>query len=138
MEQLPPGAFLRRDRGEALFVTDAPRRGVVPDLRAIDFLSDEAGGLLYLTPGPAWLLRLSAAHPDPPDHLCRTLYRLEGPIPREVLTLFAMGLKSLDGGPPDPRFDRQLRQMAALALREHRPMGGLYACGIVRFMGCCS
>ena len=104
---LPEGAFLRRDRGEALFVTDAPR--VAPGanwpsvLARAGFLAAERGGLLCLTPGSAWLTRLEDACPAPPDALCRGLFRFAGrEIEAESLALFAAGARVLDGDRPQP------------------------------------
>ena len=128
---LPEGAFLRRDRGDALFVTDAPRRGTVPDGAAMGFICDMKDGLARLTPGPEWLERLEARHPDPPDPLCASLRRFHGPPDRDTLRLFAAGAKLLDGAPNDPTYARRVRQAAAVALREHRGGGGLYACGLI-------
>ena len=130
---LPWGAFLKRDRGSALFVTDAPRRGACPDWSSVGFLAREADGLACLTPDAGWLAQLEARWPEPPDLMCAQLRRGSGPVDGQVLELFAMGLKILDGGPFDPAFDRRLRQLAAVTLREQRARGGLYACGLVRY-----
>ena len=130
---LPKGAFLRRDRGEALFVTDAPRRGGCPDWGALGFECEVSAGLAHLTPGKVWVIELEALYPEPPDFLCQTLRR-GGEIDGEALSLFSMGLKRLDGAARDREYDKRLRQMAAVRLREHGSMGGLYACGIIHFM----
>ena len=137
---LPKGAFLRRDRGEALFVTDAPR--LSPDgpwrsaLPAAGFLTRERDGLLWLIPGPEWLTRLEEAHPAPPDEFCQGFARFSGrEIEPESLALFALGARVLDGGANDGRFDKRLRQRAAECLRIHpnpiHPGGGLYACALL-------
>ena len=139
---LPEGAFLRRDRGEALFVTDAPR--VAPGanwpsvLARAGFLAAERGGLLCLTPGSAWLTRLEDACPAPPDALCRGLFRFAGrEIEAESLALFAAGARVLDGDADDGRFERRLRQRAAACLRAQNPAshgGGLYACALLNHL----
>lgn len=126
---LPKGAFLRRDRGDALYVTDAPRRGAEIDWGAAGFLCREEGGLACLTPGPAWLERLAARYPEPPDFLCASLRRVDGDPDEATLRLFARIMKALDGGPVDPNCEKALRQRAAVCLREKRG-GGLYACGV--------
>lgn len=131
---LPEGAFLRRDRGAALYVTDAPRRGGTADWRSAGFLCREAGGLLRLTPDDRWLRRLEALYPEPPDPLCAALKRFSGPVDPEVLRLFARGVKPLDGGADDPLYDRALRRRAALCLRTHDPGGGLYACALLNHL----
>jgi len=127
---LPGGAFLRRDRGAALYVANAP--GI--DWAAAGFLCREAGNLAFLTPGPVWLYRLEARFPQPPDRLCASFRRFRGEPDPEALGLFAAGAKALDGGSCDARYDQRLRQRAAVCLREHLPGGGLYACALVRYL----
>ena len=132
---LPEGAFLRRDRGEALFVTDAPR--VAPGanwpsvLARAGFLAAERGGLLCLTPDSAWHTRLEDACPAPPDALCRGLFCFAGrEIEAESLALFAAGARVLG-------FERRLRQRAAACLRTQNPAshgGGLYACALLNHL----
>ena len=139
---LPEGAFLRRDRGDALFVSDAPRINSHTDWSARLF---EAGfycagaGLLRLWPAEVWLTRLEAASPDPPDDLCRSLFRFRGRSPDgESLKLYTFGMRCLDGADGAARFDRQLRQRAAACLRlnamdpsDPTSGGGLYACALL-------
>ena len=96
------------------------------------------GGLLYLTPGPAWLADLEARFPAPPDAFCETLARFRGMRPEpESLALFALAIKRIDGAADDGRFERQLRQRAAECLRLNANDatshgGGLYACALAR------
>ena len=139
---LSEGAFLRRDRGDALFVTDAPRldAGVSwrEALARAGFLVEESGTLARITPGPAWLKALEAEHPVPPDELCRSLVRFAGRAPDDAsLRLFALGARLLDGESDDGRFERALRRRAAECLRlnanQTEPCGGgLYACALIR------
>ena len=141
---LPDGAFLRRDRGDGLFVTDAPRLapgGDWPDrLAAAGFCCRVNGGLARLRPGAGWLRRLEEDRPEPPDDLCAGLLRFRGlAAEEESLALFALGARALDaGGDPAP-YDRLLRRRAAACLRLNRmnpldPLrgGGLYACALLR------
>ena len=140
---LPEGAFLRRDRGDALFVTDAPRFSAPTDwaarLSGAGFLCADSGGLLRLRPAEVWLTRLEADCPDPPNALCRSLLRFRGLSPDgESMKLFALGIRCLDGGDGAARFDRQLRQRAATCLRlnamnpnDPTRGGGLYACALL-------
>lgn len=140
---LPPEAFLRRDRGEALFVTDAPALRPQTDwaaaLAGAGFDCARAGNLLRLWPGAMWLIRLERACPQPPDALSRSLARFLGLAPeRESLDLFALGARALDGGEGGGAYDRRLRRRAAECLRLNRitpiePIrgGGLYACALL-------
>lgn len=132
--RLPEGAFLRRDRGDALFVTDAPLRGGSVDWAAAGFICRENEGLARLTPSAIWLQRLESLCPEPPGPLCRSFRRFSGPPDDVALTLFARAMKRLDGGERDPRYARDLRQRAAVCLREHIPGGGLYACALANYM----
>ena len=140
---LPEGAFLRRDRGDALFVTDAPRIDSRMDWAArlsdAGFYCAGNGRLLRLWPAEVWLTRLEAACPVPPDALCRSLSRFRGHSPDgESLKLYAFGMRCLDGGDGAAHFDRQLRQRAAACLRlnamnppDPTRGGGLYACALL-------
>ena len=140
---LPEEAFLRRDRGDALFVTDAPRFSARMDwaglLSEAGFHCAGSGGLLRLWPAGIWLSRLEASRPDPPDDLCQSLFRFRGRSPDcESLKLYALGMRCLDGGDGAASFDRQLRQRAAACLRlnamnpeEPTRGGGLYACALL-------
>ena len=140
---LPERAFLRRVRGDALFVTDAhridPRMDWTVTLAEAGFYCTRGDGLLRLWPAESWLTRLEAACPDPPDDLCRSLFRFRGISPDgDSLKLFALGVRCLDGGEGAARFDRQLRQRAATCLRlnalnpqEPPRGGGLYACALL-------
>ena len=135
---LPEGAMLRRDRGDALFVTDAPSRADggnwASRLAEAGFIVRADGNLAHLTPGHAWVTRLEADWPEPPDSLSATLIRYKGLSPDgSVLSLIAVGLRALDGGQEGHAYDRLLRQRAALCLRapDRYPPGGLYACALI-------
>ncbi len=140
---LPRGAFLRRDRGGALFVTDAPRLAPGGDwtraLIAAGFRCEAQSGLIRLWPDAGWLVRLEAGCPDPPDALCEGLVRFRGLAPEaESLALFARGARALEAREGGAAFERALRQRAAACLRLNRtepdkPIrgGGLYACALL-------
>lgn len=130
-EALPERAFLRRDRGDALFVSDAPRWGAFDVPECFDY--EVRDGLLRLWPSPACVAAFAARHPDPPDFFCETLKRFcSQPVEAADLRLFAQGLRFLDGAADAGDFERRLRQRAAVCLRDpaRRP-GGLYACGLL-------
>ena len=124
---IPEAAFLRRDRGDGLYVTDAPRRGFsgeIPGLRA-----EIAGGIARLFPKEEIL----DACDFPPDELAESLTRFRNlPATGESLALFTEGLKLLEV--PDETgylaYDKKIRQAAAVALRTNGG-GGLYACARV-------
>ena len=97
----------------------------------------------FLTPGAAWLSRLEAEYPQPPDFFSATLVRFAGLDPDdEELVLFARGVRALEGEAND--FERRLRQRAAAALRAATALrhgndmtdvgGGLYACALIRYL----
>lgn len=134
MALLPPGAFLRRDRGGALYVTDAPRFGGQVDWSLAGFRHVEGDGVDHLAPAGRWIHKLEALYPEPPDPLCAEFRRFSGPPMLDALWLFARGMKALDGGTDDPGYARALRQLAAVCLRKHLPGGGLYACALVNHM----
>lgn len=131
---LPERAFLRRDRGEALFISNAPAMGFQGS--AIEgFELRIEGKLMRILPDEGWLRRAEDA--PPPDFFAESLLRFRGQeIGRGALLLFAQGLKLLDGDVCAPEseisaFDRALRQRAALALRGGCGGGGLYALAIL-------
>lgn len=132
---LPERAFLRRDRGDALFITNAPMLSdadvLVRQLQTRGFTGIPAGGLLRIRPGQALVaqLELDCA---PPDYFCQTLSRFRGRTPSDrSLELFARGVQLLECADPDRvrEYIRQTRQLAALCLR--KPQGGAYACALI-------
>ena len=130
---LPERAFLRRDRGDALFISNAPAfEPEIPDIPG--FILERAGGLMRILPDESWLA--AAEEKAPPDQLSASLIRFRGMEPgAEGLQLFARGMKLLDMGGAAPEneidaYDRALRQRAALALRGGCG-GGLYGASIL-------
>jgi hypothetical protein len=130
---LPEKAFLRRDRGDALFISNAPVFD--PGICSIPgFRLEMQGRLMRILPDESWIDRLEEN--DPSDHLSRSLLRFRGKAAdTENLKLFARGCKLLD----DPAaavqsdlndYDRALRQSAAIALRGGCG-GALYACALM-------
>lgn len=133
---LPDGAFLRRDRGDGLLITNAPAIGAFPD-SIPDFLSERCGNLARILPDVHWIDRLESVYTEPPNYFCKTLLRFRGQSAnRENLMLFAQGLKLQDAGssaaPSEYRaYERALRQRCAAALRGGAYSGGLYACALL-------
>ncbi|MGI6239931.1 MAG: hypothetical protein ACOYI5_09945 [Christensenellales bacterium] len=114
MASLPAGAFLRRDRGGALYVTDAPRFGA---WRAPDgFHARIEGQIAKLYPEPALFTDCAFE----PDALSEELARFRGaPADDAMLALLISGVKLLEA--PDAAgliaYDRRIRQAAAVAMR---------------------
>lgn len=121
---LPQGAFLRRDRGDALYITDAPRLGWTGPLSG--FSVEIRGPLARISP----LAGTMACCDYAPDRLARELSGMKGTSP-EALGLFIECLKCVEA--PDigayGRCDRKLRQAAAKGLRAGGGEG-LYYCAL--------
>lgn len=131
---LPERAFLKRDRGDALLITNAPALGFAPD-KLPSCIVEMRGALLCILPDAQWVAEYEAAIPEPPDHLSRTLLFFRGvEADLDNLRLFARIAKLMDAQPSPGEIescDRALRNRAALALRGGCG-GGLYACACVR------
>ena len=131
---LPERAFLKRDRGDALLISNAPAFGCTPE-RLPGCIVENRGMLLCILPDAQWIAEYEAAIPEPPDHLSRTLLRFRGvEADLDNLRLFAWCAKLMDAQPSPGEIeacDRALRNRAALALRGGCG-GGLYACACVR------
>ena len=131
---LPERAFLKRDRGDALLITNAPALGCAPEVLP-GCIVETCGTLLRILPDADWVAAYEARIPEPPDHLSRTLLRFRGiEADMDNLHLFARIAKLLDAQPSPGEIeacDRALRNRAALALRGSCG-GGLYACACVR------
>ena len=131
---LPERAFLKRDRGDALQITNAPAFGFSPECLPGCIL-ERRGPLLRILPDAQWVADFEAAIPEPPDHLSRTLMRFRSvEADLDNLRLFARIAKLMDAQPSPGEIeacDRALRKRAALALRGGCG-GGLYACACVR------
>ncbi|MGN0183982.1 MAG: hypothetical protein ACI4AL_02595 [Aristaeellaceae bacterium] len=131
---LPERAFLKRDRGDALLISNAPALGFSPE-QLPGCIVKNRGMLLCILPDAQWVAEYEAAIPEPPDHLSRTLLFLRGvDADLDNLHLFARIAKLMDAQPSPGEIeacDRALRNRAALALRGGCG-GGLYACACVR------
>lgn len=132
---LPERAFLRRARGEGLFVTDAPRHtgeDLCPLLTALHFICEERNGCLTLLPDATVLSGFEQLHPAAPDFFCGTLLRFRTEPPSdEALRLFAAGVRLLEASTEDERrlYVRRAHSLAAISLRTGQ--GGVYACALI-------
>lgn len=131
---LPERAFLKRDRGDALLISNAPALGFSPE-NLPGCIVEMRGMLLCVLPDAQWVADFEATVPEPPDHLRRSLLRFRGvEADLDNLHLFARIAKLMDARPSPGEIeacDRALRNRAALALRGGCG-GGLYACACVR------
>lgn len=129
---LPPRAFLRLDRNDYLFVTNAPV--FEPSLSEIPgFIAHRRGSLLCLLPDASWVMRLERKKLLSPDWLCQSLLRFRNEKPDlDNLKLFARCVRAADNPlPEEMAFCRQaVGQRAAVALRGGCS-GGLYACALL-------
>lgn len=133
---LPPQAFLKRDRGSGLFITNAPI--FAPSLERIpDFHLEKQGTLWRILPDRRWLDLLEHRFPEAPNFFCKTFIRFRGIAPKEKsLRLFAQIAKLCDAGASADEADlsaceRLLRSRCAEALRGENDGGGLYAAALL-------
>ena len=121
---LPQGASLRRDRGGALYITDAPRLGWTGTLSG--FSVEICGPLAKISPLCGTMARCDYA----PDRLAREISGMKG-ASKEALEIFIECMKCAEA--PDSgaygRCDRKLRQSAAKELRAGGGEG-LYYCAL--------
>lgn len=121
---MPEGAFLRRDRGDALYITNAPAKGWNGPPEG--FRAEINGATARLFPTAA----LMEACDLEPDRLAYELRPFRG-ASDEALKLFAACVKCAEN-PEEAVYmkcDRMLRQSAAKALREGGGEG-LYYCAL--------
>lgn len=131
---LPERAFLRRDREDALYVTDAPRFADAQALREAlaerGFLCEMRGERMAIFSDAARLTELEARC-SPPDFFCASLEKLRALAPStEALKLFAVGVRLLEHS-ERLTYSRRARQLAAVCLRTRS--GGAYACALIDF-----
>ena len=123
---LPARAFLRRDRGDALYITDAPRHGFAGEIAGLRAETEGGIARLYLKE------EILNACDLPADEFALSLSRFQNaPATGEALALFTEGMKLLEV--PNEvgyrAYDKKIRQAAAVALRTGEG-GGLYACAL--------
>lgn len=132
--KLPTKAFLLIDRGDALFVSNAPI--FTPELPVVSgFSVYRSGRNIAFLPDESWMIRLERRMSEPPDELSRTLMRFRGEkIENDALKLYAQALKIAEGDTKAKTreieaLERNIRQRAALALRNGGG-GGLYGVAV--------
>ena len=121
---LPEDAFLRRDRGDGLYVTNAPAKGWHGEIPG--FSVDVSGGIARINALPETIEKCGYM----PDGLAAELERFKGTSPESV-RIFCECIKCAEA--PDAakweKCDRMLRQAAAKALRDGGGEG-LYYCAL--------
>ena len=123
---IPRGAFLRRDRGRALYVTDAPAKGGLGCMAR--FFAETDGVIAHIYIVPQTMEDIAGELELSDDALSEELKRFRGGSP-EAAALFSDILKDLEApaGADITGLDRRLRQAAAVALRAGGGQG-LYFC----------
>lgn len=121
---LPEGAFLRRDRGSALYVTNAPAKGWSGEIPG--FSVEITGAIAHIAPLGETMEKCGYA----PDRFADELERFRG-ASAEALEIFIECVKCAES-PDEAQFakcDRRVRQAAAKALRSGGGEG-LYYCAL--------
>lgn len=128
-EALDSRAFLRLDRGSALFVSNAPLfQKQFSEIEGFEIRRGE--NLIFVYPSAERVRTIEKGIGMAEDGLSETLFRFAGQdVPESTRDLFSACLKLKQTCAPDlARADRILRQSAALALRGAIPGGGLFLC----------
>lgn len=136
------GAFLRCDRGESLYATNAQARAAAPvDWARVGFEARQVGGVTLLTPRVEWIARFEAwaeaatRQRQLTDAIQNACF---GEIEDEDVRLWIDGVKRLEMRGDVKTYEKAVRQRAAACLRRRRGGGALRACAlIVDLMGEC-
>lgn len=126
------GIFLRCDRGAALYVSNAPARsGEQADWESAGFSVRNTETLLFLTPNQCWLEPFCTWAGPADDEWVRSLAAASfGEVEDADLRLWTTGVKLLEMGADEKaaaEYDRQVRQRAAVCLRQRHGGGALRA-----------
>lgn len=126
------GVFLRCDRGNALYVSNAPARtGQRLDGADAGFHVREERGLAFLTPDDRWTGRLLewASRYVQEDEAIRHIARASfGNTEEEDRALLMEGIKRLEMRGNAADYDKMVRQRAAVCLRRKQGGGTLAVC----------
>ena len=131
------GAFLRCDRGSALYVTNLPVRSdcwheVARNMTEADFCLSECGRLLTITPDITWLAPFNewALELCQESELTRLFERRTTQETCDVeIDAWLEGIKRIELHQGMGDYEKVVRQAAAVALR-NQCGGALYACGL--------
>ena len=128
------GIFLRCDRGEALYVTNAPARTETPiDWETAGFAVRTEGKLVFLTPDAAWIGRLEewlAAKTD--ARLACAIRPADFHETADMdMALLIEGVKLIELRGDVRGYEKKVRQRAAVCLREKSGGGTLGVCALI-------
>ena len=120
------GAFLRRDRGDALYITNSPARG--KNVEIIGFSVESDGKIARIRISPDCLENFARQMELSEDMLSKELSRFMGGS-EDSAALFAEIMKAMENPPGADIYalEKRLRQTAAAALRKGGGEG-LYWC----------
>lgn len=134
LEQMK-GAFLRCDRGTALYVTNAPVRSEQEiDWAEAGFNARTEGKLTFLTPGLCWLepfgrwVQAKAGEPHLSSAVSNACF---GDAEEADVRLWIEGIKRMELKNPAQEYEKMVRQRAAVCLREKRGGATLPVCGLI-------
>ena len=129
------GAFLRCDRGDRLYVTNAQiKMREAIDWRKAGFHAENVGNLTFLTPDKGWIGRFAEwigqevrekRFSDTVRNACF------GETDEEDMKLWIDGMKRLEMKGDAAGYEKLVRQRAAVCLRERRGGGTLPACALI-------
>ena len=128
------GIFLRCDRGEALYVSNAPARTEIPiDWEKSGFSVRAEEKLVFLTPDAAWAGRLEAWLAAKTDARLACAVRSADfhETADEDMALLVEGVKLMELRGEVRGYEKKVRQRAAVCLREKRGGGTLGVCALI-------
>ncbi len=129
------GIFLRCDRGDGLYVTNAPSRTRDPiDWEAAGFHAQGNGRITFLVPDERWIkpfcewLRTQVRAP----FLARAVENAcFGEVDAEDLWLWMEGIKRLELHGDADMYEKLIRKRAAVCLRERSGGGTIVVCALM-------
>lgn len=129
------GVFLRCDRGNSLYVTNAPAlTDEKIDFESAGFIRKGEKGLIFLTPGEEWAERIKTWLETrvPVQSLsCSMGGPAFGSIRDEDMLLLIEGIKALEMYDNARDYEKKVRQRAAVCLREKQGGGTLRVCALM-------
>ena len=128
------GIFLRCDRGEALYVTNAPARTDERiDWDMAGFSCRAEGKLVFLTPEAVWIGRLEQWLAIKTEaRLAAAVWHADFQETAEAdMALLIEGVKLIELQGDIRGYEKKVRQRAAVCLREKRGGGTIHVCALI-------